>query len=124
VRIGQMGAFAATTLTLACTNNGISGNRASLIAPPCADPAPITNSHDPTVQGYIVSFRDGTDAAVESARLAEVHGFSLRHVFASPSLRGFSADMSPSSLAAVRCEERVESVEFILSISVNQGRAT
>ncbi len=119
MHIGQMGAFTATMLTLACTNSGVSGNRASLVTPSCADPAPITNSHDPIVKGYIVSFRDVTDDAVESARLAEIHGFSRRYVFAGPSLPGFSAEMSPSALAAVRCEERVRSVEFILSTSVN-----
>ena len=124
MRFSQMGPLAATALTLACTSYGVGGVRPKVVPPPCDDPAPILNSYDPKGLGYIVIFHDGTDARLESGRLAEVHGFTLRHIFSGKSLQGFSAEISPSALAALRCDKSVDYVEFNLSTSITQSRAT
>jgi hypothetical protein len=124
MRPSQLGPVAVTAWIMACTNYGAADVRPKLVPPPCDDPAPIVNSYDSKAQGYIVIFHDETDARLESARLAEVHGFTLRHIFAGKSLQGFSAEISPSALAALRCDKSVDYVEFNLSTSITESGAT
>ncbi|HEV2147768.1 MAG TPA: hypothetical protein VGR37_10230 [Longimicrobiaceae bacterium] len=57
---------------------------------------------------YIVRYRDGTDAAAETRRLAERHRFRPRFVYTG--ISGFAADLSAHALAGVRCEPSVRSV--------------
>jgi hypothetical protein len=124
VRFSQVGLFAAMIGTQACSSFGVGDERHIVVAPSCAEPAPFRNRYDPKGKGYIVIFHDGTDARAETHRLADTYRFALRHVFTGRSLQGFSAEMSPSALAAVRCDKKVEYVEFNLSVSIAAGRAT
>ena len=124
VRLSEIVPTAATAWFLACTNSGVAGARPEIVTPLCDDPAPISNSYDPKASGYLVIFHVGTDARQESSRLAQVHGFTPRHVFAAESLQGFSAELSPAALAALRCDKSVNYVEFNLSTSIAEGRAT
>jgi hypothetical protein len=94
------------------------------MAPHCNTPAPLKGSYDAKNKGYIVKFHDGTDARVETERLANVHGFALRRVFAVDTGGSFSAEMSPSTLAAIRCEMSVDYVEYDVWIRVTERRAT
>ncbi len=124
MRLSQIAPTAATAWFLACTNSGVAGARPEIVTPPCDDPAPIVNSYDPKESGYIVIFHVGTDARQETSRLVQVHGFTLRHVFAAEPLQGFSAEISPAALATIRCDKSVNYVEFNLSTSIAEGRAT
>jgi len=58
---------------------------------------------------YIVDLRDGTNFRQEAERLAAEYGFTLRSVFDAV-LGGFSAEMSATAVASVRCERVVEAV--------------
>jgi hypothetical protein len=80
--------------------------------------------YDAERKGYIVRFHDGTDARVESERLAKVYGFALRRVFAAAFAPGFSADMSPTALAGIRCDMSVDFVEYDVWLRVTESRAT
>jgi hypothetical protein len=76
----------------------------------CAQPAALTGTPDPRTAGkYIVVFRDGTDAAGTAQRLAQKYGFEPRHVY-EHALQGFSAPLSDTQLAGVRCEAEVKYV--------------
>ena len=96
-------------------------DRTSLVAPPpptveivpplCERPAPLLGRFDARSPGYIVDLGDGVDAALETARLAAKYGFEPRHVYTYV-LGGFSAELTPTVVAAIRCEATVNSVEF------------
>jgi hypothetical protein len=75
----------------------------------CASPAPLTGRPDARAPGYIVLFHDSVDANVETTRLAAHYGFSPRNVY-NTVVRGFAAEMTPATLAAVRCERSVQSI--------------
>lgn len=76
----------------------------------CANPAPLDGSYDPAAPGYIVMFRAGTDAAAETARLAQKYGFTTGPAL--EILPGFSAELTPAALAGVRCESTVLRVTY------------
>ena len=73
-------------------------------------PAPLHGSPDPATPGYIVVYRDGTNADDVTDELAEAHGFTPRHVFRN-ALPGFAAELSDDALAAVRRHPAVKYVE-------------
>jgi Peptidase inhibitor I9 len=76
----------------------------------CSQPAALTGAPDPRTAGkYIVVFRDGTDAAGTTQRLAQKYGFQPRHVY-EHALQGFSAPLADAQLAGVRCEAEVKYV--------------
>jgi hypothetical protein len=79
-------------------------------APPCSDPAPLLGTPDPPAPGYIVMFKDGIDGRQEAERLAEHYNFELRHIYEFGQT-GFSAEMPPEVVAALRCEPSVKYVE-------------
>lgn len=80
-----------------------------VIEPSCSDPAPLEGTYDPRAPGYIVSFEQGTDAQATADELAAKHGFEVQRVF--QSLPGFSAELTPEIVAAIRCEPVVVLVE-------------
>jgi len=82
-----------------------------VVAPSCATPAPLLGQTDCVAPGFIVVFHAQVDAQVEAPRLASAYGFQLTHLWTA-ALEGFSAEMSPQALAAVRCEASVTSVEY------------
>jgi predicted transcriptional regulator len=75
----------------------------------CPEPAPLLGQKS-AVPGYIVVFRDGTDAAETTRRLAREYGFTPKHVY-EHALRGFAAEFSETALAGIRCEPEVRHVE-------------
>ena len=78
-------------------------------------PAPLLGTPDPRAAGYIVVFRDGTDADALAGALAAEHGFTPAHVFRS-ALLGFSAVLSDAALDAVRHHPAVKYVEHDASV--------
>lgn len=78
---------------------------------PCANPAPLYGELHPETPGYIVVYRQGTDVAAETARLAARYGFVAQFVFQSAIL-GFSAQLTPETVSALRCEPSVQWIEF------------
>ena len=80
------------------------------VVPLCAAPAPLLGKFDPEAPGYIVVFHPGVDPAVETARLAARYGFQPTYVYGA-ALRGFAAALSPTVVAAVRCEASVSYAE-------------
>lgn len=55
-------------------------------------------------------FRDGVEPVAATEALAREHGFVPSHVYQS-ALPGFSANLTPAALAAVRCHPTVKYVE-------------
>jgi len=81
----------------------------TVIEPSCSDPAPLEGTYDPRAPGYIVSFVQGTDARASAEELAAKYGFEVSRVF--QSLPGFNAELTPETVAAIRCEPVVVLVE-------------
>ena len=104
-RVGAVVLLTATAVLMAGCGN------ASGPAGLCADPAPLNGSPDPAAPRFIVMYREGTDAAAETSRLAERYDFTPRHVWTA--LLGFSAELTPTALAGVRCEESVATVSHV-----------
>ncbi|HEX7150994.1 MAG TPA: hypothetical protein VF618_05860 [Thermoanaerobaculia bacterium] len=81
------------------------------VAPSCAAPATIVYYDGAFVApGWIVQFRDGTDAVAMTAMLEAKYGFRAIHVYDS-ALLGFSAVLTPEQLAAIRCEAAVTRID-------------
>ena len=80
-----------------------------VVAPPCSAPAQLLGSY--SIPGYIVAFHDTIDATAETARLASKYQFTPRHVY-TIALRGFSAPLADTVVAALRCERSVHSIEY------------
>jgi len=80
------------------------------IAPPCAAPAPLTR---PSVaaSGYFFIYRDGVDAAMMTAQLAQKYGFRVMYTFTGDPLPGFVAIVNDNTLAALRCEPAIARVQ-------------
>jgi hypothetical protein len=81
------------------------------LVPACADSAPLLGTPDPAAPGYIVRFRDSVDAQAEASRLAARYGFVIRFVYQA-AIKGFSADLSPATVTALRCEPSVAYIEY------------
>lgn len=81
--------------------------------PACPAPAPLAGRPHPAAPGYIVTYHDSVDALVETARLAGRYGVSPRHLFRTGASPGFSAELEPEVLRALRCEATVKWVEHI-----------
>jgi hypothetical protein len=77
----------------------------------CATPAPLSGLFNSCAPGYLVQFRDGVDAEVETQRLASLHGFEPYAVF-TLAIRGFASQLSPELREAIRCEPSVKVVEY------------
>lgn len=73
-------------------------------------PAPLHGRSSAAAPGYIVVYHDGTDADAVTDALAAAHAFSPKHVFRN-ALLGFSAQLSPDALDAVRRHPAVKYVE-------------
>lgn len=78
--------------------------------PACPALAPLAGRPHPAAPGYIVVYHDSVDALAETARLAGRYDVSPRHLYrtAPP---GFSAELEPEVLQALRCEPSVKWVE-------------
>jgi hypothetical protein len=78
--------------------------------PPCADSAPLIGSYTPAVPGFLVRLRDSVDATFEAALLADRYGFVVGAVFQTP-VAAFAADLPPATVAVLRCEPAVVSID-------------
>ena len=83
--------------------------RNRVVAPACADPAPLLGSFDPRTPGYIVVLVDGTNFEASVTALAARHGFRVERVYAT--IHGFFAHLEPETVAALRCEPQVSYLE-------------
>lgn len=68
--------------------------------------------YDSRAPKVIVLFKAGTAVEPEVARLAALHAFTPSNVYVSAPLLGFAAEMSPASIAGVRCAASVQLVEY------------
>jgi len=59
--------------------------------------------------GYLVMFRDGTNAVAATQQLESKYGFKAKAVWQHAVL-GFAADLSLQTVAQLRCEPEVSSV--------------
>ena len=82
-----------------------------LLRPACLSPAPVLGQFDPRAPGFIVVFDSGVDASAEAPRLGGLYGFLPHYVF-THALQGFSAELTPATLAAIRCETSVSYASF------------
>jgi hypothetical protein len=90
-----------------------------LPVPPCSDSAPLLGAYNPAAPGYMVQFRDGVDAAAEAALLADRYGFVVDIVYqAGP--KGFAAKLSSATVAVLRCEPAVSSIEYDGVVTTNE----
>ena len=82
-----------------------------IVPPPCATPAPLLGEFDPRTSGYIVVLDDGIEPGPETSRLAAKYSFEPEHVYTHV-LGGFSAQLTPTVVADLRCEITVDHVSF------------
>jgi|SRR5262245_55371624 len=88
-----------------------------IVQPVCENPAPLLGQFDPEAPRYIVVYRDSVDPETETTRLSIKYRFQPRFVY-THALGGFSAELTPPVVAAVRCETTVDYVEFVQRITV------
>jgi hypothetical protein len=89
--------------------SGVCTGAPRVIAPQCGTPALLLGTY--SIPGYIVVFQDTTNAEAETARLAQKYPFTPTFVY-SAALRGLSAPLANSVVAALRCEPTVHSIEY------------
>lgn len=83
--------------------------------PACTNPAPLLGLDSRAFPGrdpdeYIVRLHEGIDTDHEAQRLAATYGFQITSTFQLVS--AFSANLSAATVAKIRCEASVASVEF------------
>jgi hypothetical protein len=84
------------------------------LSPPCAAPAPLRSAFpQERVPGYIFSYRAGTNSKAVTAELAATYGFTPTFVY--NVVPGFAAVVSEQALAGIRCDSRIEFVEYDVS---------
>ena len=78
------------------------------MTPQCSSPAPF-NKFSCVAPGYIVVYKDGTNAATVTAQLEAKYGFRSLAVW--QIVPGFAALLSVQTVAALRCEPAVRFIE-------------
>lgn len=84
----------------------------------CAEPAPVTGSLDPAAPGFIVGYREGVGVVSETDRLASKYGFTPSFVY-TVAFRGFAAILTPDTVASLRCEASILSIEHNAVVRAN-----
>jgi hypothetical protein len=79
------------------------------LQPACATPSPLTFASSPA-PGWIVMLDNNVDATKRVPELAAKHGFTPRFTYTS-ALKGFSGELTPQQIAAIRCETDVRYVQ-------------
>jgi hypothetical protein len=90
-----------------------------LPVPPCSNSAPLLGTYNPAAPGYMVQFHDNVDAAAEAALLGDRYGFVVSIVYQSAP-KGFAAQLSPATVAVLRCEPAVASIEYDGVVTTNE----
>jgi len=67
----------------------------------------------------MVQFHDNVDAAAEAALLGDRYGFVVSIVYQSAP-KGFAAQLSPATVAVLRCEPAVASIEYDGVVTTNE----
>ncbi|HEX2062462.1 MAG TPA: DUF5719 family protein [Thermoanaerobaculia bacterium] len=80
-----------------------------VVTPVCENPAPLELNPSHAAPGYIVLYRQGTDAVTTTAALAEKYDFTPLDVF--EHVPAFYAELTPQMIAGLRCESVVVVVE-------------
>jgi hypothetical protein len=91
---------------------GISGSTegSDVVTPDCSAPAPLLfGLAGYEAEGWIVVFHPGTNAAQVAAELSARLGFTITSLY--EELPGFLAEMTPETIAALRCEPSVSYVQ-------------
>ena len=86
--------------------------------PPCSDSAPLLGTYETAAPGFIVRFQDSVNATAETGRLAARYGFTPTFVYEA-TLKGFAADLSPATVAVLRCEPKVTQIEYDGVVTTN-----
>ncbi len=90
---------------LACT----SGVEELPVPPACASPAPLALAKEAALPTYVVQYRrDTVDDEGTTDALAARYGFEVAARLGI--LTGVSAELSPSTVAALRCERAVSAI--------------
>jgi len=85
------------------------------LSPPCSAPARLYSAlPQERLPGYLFKYRDGTDAKEVTAELAATYGFSPLSVYTV--IPGFAAVVSEQALAGIRCDSRIDFVEYNVSV--------
>jgi hypothetical protein len=69
--------------------------------------------------GYLFAFREGTDAKLVTSELAATYDFTPLAIFTVTP--GFAAVVSEQALAAMRCDSRVQFVEYNIIFQLGGG---
>jgi len=90
-----------------------------IVQPQCSNPASLFGAEnrrypDRYIDEYAVAFKFGTDANTEALRLARKYHFRITNMYTVP---GFLASLTPTTVAALRCEPSVQNVQFAHSLT-------
>ncbi len=88
----------------------------AIVQPQCTNAAPLQLAPLPAA-GWIVMFRNGTNATEMTSTLAARYAFTPAHVY--DATGGFAAELSHAVIAALRCEASVASVQQNARVPVN-----
>ena len=100
---------------LACNSEGD-----SKLLSPCRNPAPLNGELSGLSPEYIIQYREGIDAVVETERLARIYAFEPVSVYGATHWF-FSADLTAAQLDGVRCEPSVAAVYHNKQFYPNSG---
>jgi hypothetical protein len=91
------------------------------LSPPCSTPAPLRSAApQERLPGYLFWYRPGTESRLVTTELASRYEFTPLFVYTvAPA---FAAVVSDQALAAIRCDSRVESVEYNVNVYVSGRR--
>src|SRR5262249_2801016 len=105
---------------VALASAAVHGDDVTVVTPPCPHAAPLRNQYD-GAPGYFVTFKDGvSDPRATAAALAKKYHFNYQQ-YSWGSL--FIRSISPVTLAELRCDPRVESVEFNVTTHASEPTA-
>jgi hypothetical protein len=105
--------FGAVALTIAGCAVQSAGPR--VVEPQCEQPVPLTGSWNPAAPGYSVTLRE--DAAHRRVSALE-KAYSLRPYYWYGTTQVYFAKVDGQTLARMRCEPEVESIEYDEAITV------
>ena len=100
------------------TNSSYPVTFSRLNVPPCDDSVPLLGTYDPTAPDFIVRFQDTVNATTEAARLGALYGFTATHVYEA-ALKGFAADIPLATVTVLRCEPKVQMIEYDGVVTTN-----
>ncbi len=116
MRRGSITLLGTLVCATACSDEPTSSTTPRVVAPPCAQPAPLEGQFNPRAPLKLVVFRDGVAADTEISRLAAKFTFTPTSTWTF----GFAATLTPEVLAGVRCEPVVRLVEHDAVLTIDR----